>query len=169
MDSAAPPVPIVQRHVDSPSFWVDHMLIRLGRWLRLCGYDTVWNTALNTRELIRRANAEERIFVTCNTHIPHNFPKPHAWLRLRSTSPIAQFHELVTQLGLNPSIWAFSRCVMCNVRLIAAPSSKDNIVALPRRVRARQPLLWQCKNCGRLYWRGSHVERTCQLLGLSLR
>lgn len=150
----------------SPAFVLDHMLIRLGRWLRLCGYDVVWNPALDTRALIRQANAEGRIFVTCNTHIPHNFPAPTAWIRLSSTTPIAQFRELVARLGLEPARQAFSRCVRCNKLLSPLALSAEIVSSLPPRVRERSPPLWQCPECARIYWHGTHVERTRRVLGL---
>ncbi len=161
-DAASPPPEAAPR----PTFALDHMLIRLGRWLRLCGYDAEWDPTLDTRAIIRRANAEGRIFLTCNTHIPHNFPAPSAWLRLRTTTPIAQFHELVARLGLDPARQAFSRCVRCNEPLVPLAPSAETFASLPPRVRARRPPLWRCPACGRLYWRGTHVDRTGRMLGL---
>jgi len=152
----------------SPAFVVDHMLIRVGRWLRLCGYDTTWDPTLDTRALIRRANAECRVFVTCNSHIPHNFPAPLAWVRIRSASPIEQFHEIVARLGLDPARHAFSRCVNCNRPLEAISPSDEVTASLPPRIRERQPSLWRCPECRRLYWHGSHVERTRRMLALPL-
>ncbi|MCX7819742.1 MAG: Mut7-C RNAse domain-containing protein [Kiritimatiellae bacterium] len=163
---AAPPHPTIS---SPPAFVIDHMLIRLGRWLRLCGYDAVWNPALRTRDLIRLANAEQRVFVTCNSHIRDNFPAPTQWVRLTASTPLPQFRELVSRLRLDPSAQAFSRCAVCNHPLVPADPSPAMEARLPPRVRERHPSLWRCESCDRLYWRGSHVERTARLLGLDPR
>ncbi|MGI6210058.1 MAG: Mut7-C RNAse domain-containing protein, partial [Anaerolineae bacterium] len=47
-----------------PAFIADAMLGKLARWLRLAGYDTIYDAALDDRELARRARESGRILLT---------------------------------------------------------------------------------------------------------
>jgi uncharacterized protein len=50
-------------------FLCDHMLVRLGRWLRAAGYDTaIIEDALSDREILDRAIHEERLLLTRDSH-----------------------------------------------------------------------------------------------------
>lgn len=49
---------------DSPKFVADHMLGSLARWLRMMGYDTVYNKALDDGQLAALARAESRFVLT---------------------------------------------------------------------------------------------------------
>ena len=59
---------------ERPRFMLDHMVVRLGKYLRVIGYDAEWDLGLRTHELIQQANAAGRIFVTRNSHITEQFP-----------------------------------------------------------------------------------------------
>ena len=52
-----------------PRLLVDHMLIKLGKYLRIIGFDAAWDAACRTHELIKCANDEGRVFLTRNRRI----------------------------------------------------------------------------------------------------
>ena len=64
-------------------FVVDHMLVKLGKYLRILGYDAAWDPAVRTHELIQRANVEGRIFLTRNGRLPEQYPRPDRVMTIR--------------------------------------------------------------------------------------
>jgi uncharacterized protein with PIN domain len=69
-----------------------------------------------------------------------------------------QLREIVARLDLAGSVQPFSRCLVCNARLlpVARALVED---ALPERVRERQHAFQRCSGCARIYWQGSHWRR----------
>ncbi|MEM4516988.1 MAG: Mut7-C RNAse domain-containing protein, partial [Desulfurococcaceae archaeon] len=49
---------------NEPRFIVDTMLGTVARWLRILGYDTVYDKSAEDWQIIRRAELEKRIIVT---------------------------------------------------------------------------------------------------------
>jgi len=47
-----------------PKFIVDNMLGSIARWLRILGYDTVYDRNAEDWAIVRRAQLEERIIIT---------------------------------------------------------------------------------------------------------
>jgi len=52
-----------------PRFAADAMLGRLGRWLRVLGFDTSYDAALDDAALVRLAHEEARILLTRDRHL----------------------------------------------------------------------------------------------------
>lgn len=144
-------------------FLVDHMLQKLGRYLRIVGLDAAEGGG-RTHELIRRADAEGRVFLTRNTHLGEQYPVPERWLLLRSDDPVQQLREVVAAFGVDPRAALFTRCIRCNVALADEP---DPGPAVPERVRRRYTRFFRCPSCGTVFWHGSHVANTCRKLGLA--
>ena len=76
-------------------FLVDHMLIKLGRYLRIVGLDADYRAGVSTHELILRANDEERVFLTRNTRLDDQVPRPERVLVLGGNDPVEQLFGLV--------------------------------------------------------------------------
>lgn len=131
------------------------MLAGLARWLRVAGYDTVFNPAPSDRELISWADAEHRVLLTRDRHLIE-FLQPKAGVLLKQDKPLDQLREVVTKLELKGPRQLFSRCLICNTMLRAA-STEDNVTALPEHLDDQTVQI--CTTCGRLYWHGSHTQR----------
>ena len=146
---------------------VDHMLIKLGKYLRILGYDAAWSPsslAMRTHELITRANAEGRIFLTRNSRIPHQYPMPDRMILLAETDPVSQLKVVVTKLGLDEKTWLFSRCIRCNVELAQIADKKTIESRVHPNVYVRHDRFYTCPSCGTVFWKGSHVTNTCEKL-----
>lgn len=157
--NSEPPEPI-------PCFMMDHMVIRLGKYLRIIGYDAEWDMGLRTHDLICRANIEGRLFVTRNSHIREQFPPVHAVILLASTDPVQQFTTLVQQCHLDTRARLFSRCIRCNVALDEVPDKREVEFLVHPNVYQRQERFFRCPQCGTVFWHGSHVTNTCRKLRL---
>jgi uncharacterized protein len=153
---------------ETPSFMMDHMVIRLGKYLRIAGYDAEWDTGLRTHDLIQRANAGGRIFVTRNTRLADQYPPVRQPVVLADTDPVKQFHVLVNACRLDPEKTLFSRCIRCNVELAALEDKREVAARVHPNVLARNERFFQCPHCGTVFWHGSHVVNSCRKLGLAL-
>lgn len=147
---------------------VDHMLIKLGKYLRILGYDAAWDKNLRTHELIVRANLEGRIFLTRNTRLPDQYPAVKSVMLLESKDPVEQLSEVVKQTGLDVSVGLFSKCIKCNVLLDNVADKKEIEGAVHPNVYACHDLFFKCPSCGTVFWHGSHVRNTCTKLGIKL-
>jgi len=146
-------------------FMVDHMLIKLGKYLRILGYDAVWDPALRTHELILRANAEDRVFLTRNTRLAHQYPPPRRLATLTTTAPVEQLRQIVRAFDLDPASGWFSACIRCNRRLEPIPDKRAIRERVHPNVYARYERFFRCPQCGTVFWKGSHVRNTGRKLG----
>lgn len=149
-------------------FMVDHMLIKLGKYLRILGYDAAWDKDLRTHELILRANIEERMFLTRNTRLPEQYPSVKRALVLASTDSVEQLSEVINQTGIDPQAWLFSKCIRCNVLLDKVADKKEIEAAVHPNVYTRHEKFFKCPVCGTVFWHGSHVANTCMKLGIKM-
>ena len=151
-----------------PRFTVDHMLIKLGKYLRILGYDAAWDSLLRTHELIRLANAEGRIFLTRNTRLPDQYPAPRQVLVLATTDPVEQLAQVASRFALDIEARLFTTCIRCNVPLDAVPDKREIEARVHPNVYARFDQFYRCSRCGTVFWKGTHVRNTCRKLGLAL-
>jgi uncharacterized protein with PIN domain len=149
-------------------FMVDHMLIKLGKYLRILGYDAAWDKNLRTHELIVRSNMEDRIFLTRNTKLKDQYPAVRRVIVLALTDPAAQLSEVVRQTGLDTRSRVFSKCIRCNVFLDSVADKKEIEDRVHPNVYSRHEKFFRCPSCGTVFWHGSHVSNTCRKLGLTI-
>lgn len=149
-------------------FTVDHMLIKLGKYLRILGFDADWNPGLRTHELILYANREHRFFLTRNRQIAAQYPEPERYLVLASNDPAAQFEQIVSRFDLDTHAWLFSKCIRCNRRLDPVTDKESIRARVHPNVFASHEHFYTCPSCGTVFWHGSHVRNTCRKLGIPL-
>lgn len=145
---------------------VDHMLIKLGKYLRIAGYDAAWDKKLRTHDLINIANSEDRVFLTRNTRLSGQYPVPGRVLLITPTNPADQFSFVATALNLDVRKALFSRCIRCNVALEEAKDVETVRAKVHPNVFARYTRFYTCPSCGTIFWKGSHVRNTCVKLQL---
>ena len=142
----------------TPTFLVDEMLQRLGRWLRAAGYDTrIATQATADYYLLRLAIGEGRLLLTCDRKLLEHRRSPGHVILLSCGSLEQSIQNLTLQLPINWQYKPFSRCLVCNTPLQAAsPSQTQNA---PASVRERALPAQYCPHCQRVFWEGSHVKR----------
>jgi len=140
---------------------------RLSRWLRILGYDSEYFRGDNSATLIIQALRGNRIILTRNRHLPQL--RGAKVILLKAECLKEQLAEVLGVLGLKPETERmFSRCLLCNVELVAADKEKikDQI---PEYVFRTQDDFVSCPSCRRIYWKGTHwgnVGKTLQKIGL---
>lgn len=146
---SAPPAP--------PRFFADAHLGALARWLRMAGFDTVYDNAAHDDAIVRRAEAEQRIVLSRDRELLKRRELTRG-AYLHEQRPVRQLREVIERFDLASRTEPFSLCTRCNVRL--RPADKAAIAPrLPPRVRERQQRFRACPACARLYWEGSHWQR----------
>lgn len=146
-------------------FVVDVHLGKLAKALRILGFDTYYRNDLNSKEIVSLAQYEHRIVLTRSIPLlKHKLIEYGYWLR--SEYPSVQLEEVILRFGLEQECKPFRRCLECNGIIRAVP--KGNIIHLlePRTVRYFNEF-FQCSNCGKVYWKGSHFDRMQGLIKMS--
>jgi uncharacterized protein with PIN domain len=138
-----------------PRLFVDAMLGRLARWLRLMGYDTAYWREGSDTALIRRARAEGRWIVTGDRQLAGR--RGVRAILVTSASLDDQMVEVRASLkGLGSrEPEPFSRCPECNGVLENLPA-EDARDLVPAYVWHTQSAFRRCSQCGRVYWKGTH-------------
>jgi uncharacterized protein with PIN domain len=138
-------------------FVADVHLGKLARALRLLGFDTAWDTALDDARIIDVALAQGRIILTRDRTMLKSKRVTHGYL-VRNTDPAEQVLEVIDRLDLRGSVAPFTRCTVCNGEIVAETLEAGRAEA-PERVREWCDEYFRCRGCGKLYWRGTHFTR----------
>ncbi len=138
-------------------FITDVHLGKLAKYLRLCGFDTLYDSVYSDDMIINTAITEKRIILTRDRVLLKNKKVTHGYW-LRSEQPGQQLKEIFTRLDLKGSVLPFSRCLECNSPLINI-TKQEIIHNLQPKTRQYYDVFKQCPQCGRIYWEGSHYER----------
>jgi uncharacterized protein len=138
-----------------PRLFIDAMLGRLARWLRLVGYDAAYWRDGSDSALIRQARAEDRLIVTRDHQLAGR--RGVRAVLIASESLDEQIAEVRAALrSFTPSSpEPFSRCPECNGELVDLPADAARDL-VPPYVWHTQSLFRQCPDCSRVYWRGTH-------------
>lgn len=150
----------------SPRFLADAMLGRLARWLRVLGFDTRYDPALQDAALVQLADAEDRIVLTRDRHLLREL-RPRRAVEVTSDTPLHQLGALIEQLGLEAPRELFTRCLLCNAILDDVPDA-DVPSVVPPAARGLPGPVRRCSVCGRVYWPGSHVRRMTRALATAV-
>ena len=100
---------------------------------------------------------EKRIVLTRDLQMLKNNQVTHGYY-VRSSVPDMQAREVIQRFDLSGKINPFHRCIECNG--IIRRVSKDKILHLlqPRTLNYFNDF-FRCRECMRIYWKGSHYDR----------
>lgn len=147
-------------------FLADAHLGGLARFLRMLGFDTLYDNALHDRAIVEIAARERRIVLTRDRELL----KCRELARGRfvhARRPEAQLKEVATRFALEAHLLPFTLCLHCNLRLEpVAHSAAANCI--PAGIVERYAAFVRCPGCKRFYWEGSHWQRMREALGASL-
>lgn len=156
---AAPPVDVTIAHLERPAlaqvrFIADANVGRLATYLRLLGFDTLYDRHFQDADVARLAACQARILLTRDRGVLRR--KIVAWGRLvRANDPMEQARDVARFFGLARKAQAFKRCLRCNGMLESAPKA-DVLHLLEPRTRKYYEEFARCPGCGKVYWAGSH-------------
>ncbi len=140
-----------------PRFILDVHLGRLAKYLRLCGFDTIFEKSLTDREIVDISVTGKRVILTRDRGLLKAKRITHGYW-VRSSKPKEQLREVIERLDLKGAFSPFTRCLVCN-GLLREVKKETVIDDLPERTRDYFTEFRRCDSCGRIYWEGSHYER----------
>ncbi len=142
-------------------FAVENTLGKLAKWLRILGFDTFYKPDLSAEKLMDMGPG--RILLTRTARIRDVNTSPKL-VFITSDNPFEQLREVIETLGIAPKdARPFSRCVRCNTMIREV--DKDSIrKRVPDYIWETHDTFRSCSQCGRIYWPGSHTQRSRDII-----
>jgi uncharacterized protein with PIN domain len=137
-------------------FIADVHLGKLARLLRLVGFDTLYTNSYSLIEFLAISTEQNRILLSRNSAL--SIKAGTKCFLITHEDPFEQLKQVILHFNLNGQFRPFSRCMVCNGILEIV--DKETIVHLLQQNTLNYfNAFWQCSNCNRVYWKGSHYER----------
>ena len=144
-------------------FVLDTHLGKLARYLRLLGFDTLYNNAWHDAGLAEIASAgDKRILLTRDYGLLKRKQVTHGYF-VRNDKPEEQVREVLARFHLWQAVRPFSRCTQCN-GLIQPVEKVQVLDRLPHRVAEVFDRFSACMDCKRVYWQGSHYDHMLRII-----
>ncbi len=146
----------------NPKFIADVHLGTLARYLRMLGIDVLYKNDFKDEEIVKISLAERRAILTKDRGILKRSEVTHGYF-VRSEFPKEQLKEVIERFHLKSEVKEFSRCLNCNSFLEKA--NKEEITnRIPPKVAQYQDEFFICRNCDKIYWKGSHFDKMKKLI-----
>jgi uncharacterized protein with PIN domain len=148
-------------HPEGRRLLLDAMLGKLAVYLRCCGYDAAYAGERGVEaddRLLELAAEEDRVLLTRDVQLADRADES---ILLAGREIAAQLAELrAAGVELEPADRP-SRCGACNGRLVPVPASGSTPEYAPD---PAETDCWRCRDCGRVFWKGSHWDRMAETL-----
>ncbi|MGP0593846.1 Mut7-C RNAse domain-containing protein [Nitrospira sp. T9] len=158
---------MTQAHIPKQKFFVDAMLGKLARWLRILGYDSAYERNIADGAIVDRVFNEHRWLLTRDRYLVQRKAVRGRFTLIRSDFVPDQLQQIRTELGIRLAIdeETVCRCVACNHILENIPPAQAG-PQVPLFVAKHQTHFTGCPHCGQLYWPGTHWGHLQQQLKL---
>ena len=156
------PVPRLRRPLQEHRFLLDAHLGRLATYLRVLGFDALYQTDSQDEELARCSHREERILLTRDCGLLKRSEVIYGYF-VRATEAKQQAIEVLRRFDLSSMVSPFTRCLRCNALLNPVP--KESVAGrLQPETRRHYDEFRLCPVCERVYWAGSHYRHMTELI-----
>jgi uncharacterized protein with PIN domain len=153
----SPIVRLREKPLRKIAFIVDVNLGKLARLLRLLGFDTLFGNAYNDKEIVEISVEQKRIILTRDRRLLYARQVTHGYW-VRSVVPKQQLAEVISRFDLRGLIKPFYRCIACN-GLIDFVEKQKVLHLLEPKTKKYYEIFYRCRDCGKVYWQGSHIDR----------
>ncbi len=140
-----------------PRFLLDNHLGRLAAYLRMLGFDCLYDNAFSDEQIAGILADDPRVLLTRDRRLLMRKVVRYGYC-LRSLEPQEQLREVVQRFDLRAQAQPFHRCLHCNHVLERVEKS-----AVLDRLEPKTKLYYnefvRCPACGNIYWKGSHYDR----------
>jgi len=147
-----------------PRFILDVHLGKLAKYIRMCGFDALFEMNMNDRDIVSISVSEHRIILTRDRELLKVKLVTHGYW-IRSAKPEEQLREVIHRFDLKTLLKPFTRCIECNGMLDDVPKDEIIHMLLPK-TRDFYTDFKRCTGCGKIYWEGSHYEKMKNFIGL---
>lgn len=157
-----PPKPGENSKPENLRFVLDNHLGKLAAYLRMLGYDTLYQNDYQDETLAQITSEQGRILLTRDRRLLMRNEVRNGYC-LRSLDPLVQLKEVVRRYLLNGNSGIFQRCLRCNTPLqdVEKEVISDRLEPLTRQYYDEFCI---CPNCSRIYWQGSHYRHMQQII-----
>ncbi|WP_448374861.1 Mut7-C RNAse domain-containing protein [Fervidobacterium sp.] len=132
-------------------FLCDLTVVKLGKKLRILGYDVEIIKSVNPSDIENKIAADNRKLITKS----HKLAKKYNGILIVSNKIIEQLQEILPILT-NRAKKGSARCAECNEPLVEY--STENVTGkVPIYVFESIENFRYCPKCGKIYWKGTHV------------
>lgn len=140
-------------------FIADVMVGKLARYLRMAGYDVLYDNSYTDEEILKIAAEENRIVLSRDSLMfeRKEFSSSRiSYLFIEDIGLAEQLRQVrdVLKIQIRPR---FSRCVECNTKLVPV-EKKDVKGKVPPYVFKTHKDFMFCPGCKKHYWKGTHYE-----------
>ncbi len=135
-------------------FFADAMLGRLAKWLRILGFDVLYYPDIDDREIVRIAREQERTILTRDTQLTKRKGLPGV-IFIEKDDVLDQLRQITALLDFRQADFS-GRCVICNGLLDEVPQKEEVRDLVPEFIYLNFPRFMRCRECGKVYWEGSH-------------
>ena len=146
----------------TPAFILDSNLGRLARYLRLLGFDCLYQNDYEDEIVATLADQQQRIVLTRDRALLQRKIITRGYF-VRAVRPRLQVKEVLARLDLYRQVAPFTRCIRCNGNLQVVDKQAIEEQLEPK-TRQYFDAFRICTDCGQIYWQGSHHARSLQLI-----
>ena len=141
-----------------PKFLADENVGKLGRWLRILGYDVAYQSPALDAQLALKALRENRVILTRDREfVERRMVERH--LLLTSQDPIEQLKQVIQTFHLKLDRNSFfTRCLDCNTPIQSVPKAEVRS-AVPDYVYRTQDQFHRCPTCGKALLGGQPYDQ----------
>lgn len=143
-------------------FIADAMLGKLARWLRIIGYDVVYESSISDDDLIAMAIHEHRVILTMDRKLTERESAKNSLL-IKSPYYKEQLRQVIGHYSIDYKSGIFTRCLLCN-RLLDSVEKEKIRDRVPPYVYSTQDEFDVCRQCSRVYWSGTHRVKMLEML-----
>ena len=147
-------------------FVADCMLGRLAKWLKILGFDVLFFSKAEDRELVELSRREGRILLTRDSGLIEKTARRKNRLFIKSDDWEDQVAQVLDEFDLWDQVRANTRCIACNLPLKPIPRERARNLVTPW-VGEHASSFALCPGCNRVFWQGTHygdMERKIERL-----
>ncbi len=147
-------------------FILDAHLGKLAKYLRMFGFDTLYENNYPDEMIRKIAEQESRIILTRDRDLLNHKDVTHGYF-VRAIHPKDQLTEIIAKFDLASQTDPFARCLECNHSLEDAEKESIQKEVDPDTYRIYNSF-YRCPGCRKIYWEGSHYEHMKEFIEKNL-
>jgi uncharacterized protein with PIN domain len=140
-----------------PCFVADGHLGKLVSYMRLLGFDVLYDNHSDDEVLAKISSNQDRILLTRDRGLLKRSQVQFGYF-VRAKVPQKQVVEVLQRFNIADKAQLFSRCAKCNGLLISV-EKEEVFDRLEPKTKRYYDKFHVCEQCGQIYWKGSHFDR----------
>ncbi len=149
--------PLREKPLRNPRFILDVHLGRLARYMRMLGFDTLYENSWSDDHIVDIVKDEGRILLSKDRGLLRRKIITRGYC-VRSGHWREQLDEVLRRFDLYCLIAPFTICLVCNGRVIRIEKESIRSLVSPSILESHHEFT-TCSVCSRVYWRGSHFKK----------